>query len=161
MHWLERRLSRSKSDAGVTLIETLVALSILAIAGVAIMAGLQLTVKSSDIHRKQSTGGSAVRTYAEAIEKYLDNDANYVRCAGAGAYAPATVGYTVPTGYTASASAAQPLDGNGSVITTGTCPSRDKGVQRLTLTVVSSDSRATERLTIVVRRSCGTGTACP
>ncbi|NYI46637.1 type II secretory pathway pseudopilin PulG [Nocardioides aromaticivorans] len=145
----------------MTLIETLVALSILAIAGVAIMAGLQLAVKSSDIHRKQSTGGSAVRTYAEAIEKYLDADGNYVPCAGAGAYAPATVGYAVPSGYTASASAAQPLDGNGSVITTGSCPSRDKGVQRLTLTVASSDSRATERLTIVVRRSCGTGTACP
>ncbi len=91
MQWLARRRTASTSDAGVTLIETLVALSILAIAGVAIMAGLQLAVKSSDIHRKQSTGGSAVRTYAEAIEKYLDADGNYVPCAGAGAYAPATV----------------------------------------------------------------------
>lgn len=161
MHWLARRLAASRTDRGVTLVETLVALSILSIAGVAIMAGLQLTVMSSDIHRKQSTGGSAVRSYAEAIEKYLDTDGNYVRCAGAGAYAPATVGYTVPSGYTASQEAAQPLDGNGAVVTTGTCPTRDTGVQRLTLTVTSTDSRATERLTIVVRRSCGTGTACP
>lgn len=161
MHWLARRLAASRTDRGVTLVETLVALSILGIAGVAIMAGLQLTVVSSDIHRKQSTGGSAVRAYAEAIEKYLDTDGNYVRCAGAGAYAPGTVGYSVPSGYTVAQSAAQPLDGNGAVITTGTCPSRDRGVQRLTLTVISTDSRATERLTIVVRRSCGTGTACP
>lgn len=155
------RRQSSPADAGATLIEVLMALSILSIAGVAIMTGLQLTVKTSDIHRKQSTGGSSVRSYAEAIEKYLDTDANYVRCAAAGTYTPAAVGYTPPAGYTASQAAAEPLDGNGVVITAGSCPARDRGVQRLTLTVHSNDNRATERLTIVVRRSCGTGTSCP
>ncbi|WP_408898892.1 type II secretion system protein [Nocardioides sp. R1-1] len=157
---LRRRLA-SGPDAGVTLVETLVALAVLSIAGVAILAGLQLSVQTSDIHRKQSTGGSSVRSYAEAIERYLDDDAHYVRCAGAGAYAPAVVGYSPPTGYTAAQAAAEPLDGNGAVIATGACPGRDRGVQRLRLTVGSADGRATERLTIVVRRACGTGTACP
>lgn len=156
-----RLRAEGRSDEGVTLVEVLVALAILSVAGVAILAGLQMSVMASDIHRKQSTGGATVRSYAEAIEKYLRTDGNYVRCAPAGTYAPAAVGYALPSGYTASQSAAEPLDGNGSVITIGTCPTRDQGVQRLRLTVSSADGRATERLTIVVRRSCGTGTACP
>ena len=53
---------------GATLVETLVALVILGIAGVAILAGLQLSVTASDIHRKQTSGGAYVRGYAEAIE---------------------------------------------------------------------------------------------
>ncbi len=160
MDWLERRRQAAHSDAGVTLIETLAAVVILSIAGVAVMAGLQLSVKASDIHRKQATGGAYVRSYAEAIEKHLDTEGSYVPCAGAGAYAPGVVGFTVPAGYTATASAATPLDGSGAAITTGSCPGRDKGVQRITLTVSSNDSRAAERLTLVLRKACGTGTSC-
>lgn len=157
---LVRRRLASRSDAGVTLIETLVALSILSIAGVAIMAGLQLTVKSSDIHRKQATGGAYVRSYAEAIEKYLNAEGHYVDCAGPGAYSLMDIGFTPPTGYSAEHSAATPLNGGGTAITSGTCPSRDQGLQRLNLIVRSNDGRAVERLTIVVRKACGTGTSC-
>lgn len=161
MGFLDRRRNVGRSDEGATLVEVLVALAILSIAAVAILAGLQMSVKASDIHRKQSTGGSSVRSFAEAIEKYLRTDGNYVPCAAAGTYTPALVGLTLPAGYTAAQAAAQPLDGNGTVITSGTCPGRDVGVQRLQLTVSSNDNRAVERLTIVVRRSCGSGTACP
>lgn len=149
-----------RSDAGATLVEMLVALVILSTAGLAVMAGLQLSITTSDIHRKQSTGGAYVRSYAEAIEKYLNTAGNYVKCAGANAYGPATVGFVAPSGYTAGHGAAQPLAGNGSVITTGSCPSRDEGVQRLRLTMTTSDNRGNETLTIVVRRACGTGSTC-
>jgi len=161
MHLLDRLRVDRGADRGATLVETLVAVAILGIAGVAVVAGLQMSVMASDIHRKQSTGGSSVRSYAEAIEKYLDVDAHYVRCAGADTYTPALVGYTVLGGYTVSHAAAEPLDGNGAVITSGSCPDRDRGVQRLRLTVASNDGRATERLVIVVRRACGTGSSCP
>ncbi|MBU2696926.1 type IV pilus modification PilV family protein [Pimelobacter sp. 30-1] len=154
-----RLRSAVRADDGVTLIETLVALSILSIAGVAVMAGLQLTVQTSDIHRKQTTGGAYVRSYAEAIEAYLNTSGHYVSCAGATAYAPGVVGFAEPAGYTAQQEgAAQPLDGNGSVLTGGSCP--DRGVQRLRISVRSADGRATERLTIVVRRACGEATSC-
>ncbi len=79
------------------------AVVILGIAAVAILAGLQLSVTASDIHRKQTNGGAYVRGYAEAIEKYLDTTGNYVKCAGANAYSPAAVGYTVPAGHSAAA----------------------------------------------------------
>ena len=151
--------SEGRSEKGATLVETLVAVVILGIAGVAILAGLQLSVAASDIHRKQTNGGAAVRSYAEAVEKYLNTTSNYVKCAGANAYSPAVVGYTVPAGQSAQHAAAQPLAGDGSVAG-GACPGADRGVQRLRLSVSSADGRATETLTIVVRRSCEGGTAC-
>jgi len=160
MHRLARLRSAVRSDDGATLVETLVAVVILGIAAVAILAGLQLSVAASDIHRKQTTDGASVRSYAEAIEKYLTTTGNYVKCAGANAYGPAVVGYTVPAGYSApQQAAAETLAGDGSVAT-GSCPGRDQGVQRLRLSVSSTDGRATETLTIVVRRSCERGTAC-
>ncbi len=126
MHLLARLRSAARSDDGATLVETLVALVILGIAAVAILAGLQLSVTASDIHRKQTSDGAYVRGYAEAIEKYLDTTGNYVKCAGANAYSPATVGYTVPTGHNAQQAAAEPLAGDGSVAS-GACPGRDQG----------------------------------
>jgi type II secretory pathway pseudopilin PulG len=157
MHLLARARSAARADDGATLVETLVALVILGIAGVAILAGLQLSVMTSDIHRKQTSEGAYVRGYAEAIEKYLATSANYVKCAGANAYSPATVGYTIPSGHSAQQAAAVPLDGNGTALT---CPGGDQGIQRLRLTVSSSDNRAVETLTVVVRRFCGSGTSC-
>jgi len=157
MHALDRLRAAGHSDDGVTLVETLVALVILGIAGVAILAGLQLSVMASDIHRKQTTDGALVRGYAEAIERYLSTNGNYVKCAGAGAYSAATVGYTLPAGHNAQQAAAVPLAGDGTSLS---CPGGDQGTQRLRLTVSSSDSRAIETLTIVVRRSCGSGTSC-
>lgn len=154
------RPSRLRDDRGETLVEVLVAVAILGIASVAVVGGLQLSVKASDINRKQTTGGTYVRTYAESIERYLTTTANYVKCAGAGTYTPAVVGFTVPDGYSAQQLASQPLDGDGSVITSGSCPSRDRGVQRIRLTLTSADGRASESLTVVVRRACGTGSAC-
>ncbi|WP_051247339.1 type IV pilus modification PilV family protein [Nocardioides halotolerans] len=160
MRRLARLRSAGRSDDGATLVETLVAVVILGIAAVAILGGLQLSVMASDIHRKQTSDGALVRGYAEAIEQHLDVTANYVRCAGANAYSPAVVGYPVPAGHTAQQAAAQPLSGDGSVATSGTCPTRDQGVQRLRLTVSSADGRAVETLTVVVRRSCGSGSSC-
>lgn len=147
------------SDAGATLVEMLVALVILSTAGLAVMAGLQLSITTSDIHRKQSTGGAYVRSYAEAIEKYVSTaDANYLPCAAANAYSPATIGFTPPDGYTAAQAPAVPLTGLGAA---GSCPGGDVGTQRLTLSLRSNDGRATERLTIVLRKPCGPGSSCP
>lgn len=154
------RLARRRDERGETLVEVVVSVAILSLAAVGIVGGLTLSVKASDINRKQTTGGAYVRSYAEAVENYVRTNGNYVKCAGVNAYAPGTVGFTVPPNYTATQAAAEPLDGDGSVITSGSCPTRDKGVQRLRLTLTSSDARAAESITIVVRRACGTGTTC-
>lgn len=162
---------RSRDDAGVTLIEMLVALSILSIAGVAILAGLQMTVRTSDITRKQANGGALVRNWAEAIEQHLETTGNYKACAGVGAYLPGYVNaagvtvasrigdFTLPPRYIPEASAATPLAGDGTP--RAVSPScKDQGIQRVRLTVRSKDQRASEHLTIVLRKNCGVGSSC-
>jgi type II secretory pathway pseudopilin PulG len=150
---------RLRGDSGETLVETLVALAILSLAAVAILAGVELSIHASDMHRKQTTGGAYVRSYAEAIERYVDvaGADNYKPCAGANAYnvAAVTNQLNLPPGYTATHTAALGLTSTG-----GTTSCTDIGVQRLDLTISSNDGRASEALTIVVRRSCDAGVTC-
>lgn len=147
------------SDSGETLVETLVAIAILSLAAVAILAGVELSTKASDMHRKQTTGGAYVRSYAEAIEKYVDTAGadNYKPCAAANAYnvAAVTNQLDLPAGYTARHTAALGLTSTGS---TTSCA--DIGVQRIDLTISSDDGRAAEDLVIVLRRPCDGGVTC-
>ena len=147
------------SETGETLVEVLVALVILSLAAVAILAGLQLSVKTSDIHRKQSTGGAYVRSYAEAIEKHVSASGadNYLPCAEADAYnlSAVTSQLDLPAGYAAHHRQAVPLTATGA---DGSCP--DQGIQRVELTVSSGDDRAAETLTIILRRSCDPSAPC-
>lgn len=153
------RLRGLRSDIGETLVETLVALVILSLAAAAILAGIQLSTTASDIHRKQSTGGAYVRSYAEAIEKYvsLPGSDNYLPCAEADEYNLSAVNdqLNLPTGYEAHHAAAVPLTSTGA---DASCP--DQGVQRLDLRVHSPDHRAVEHLTVVLRRSCDPSAPC-
>lgn len=143
---------RFGSDRGETLIEVLVAVVILGIAGVAVMAGLLLSVKASDIHRKETTGSAYVRNYAEAVQNYVATSGatNYKSCAGANWYTPAKVGFIVPPGYSANQTAALSVSSTGG---TSACSS-DTGVQSMTLSVSSNDNRASETLYVVLRQPC-------
>ena len=135
-----------RRDEGETLLEVLVALVILGVAAVAIVGAMTVSVKVSDIHRKQSAASADVRDYAEAIEKTVAAG-NYKACAGTGDYAV----YTPDGAYQASIVSVQYGTTTNPPGWTGTCPSPDTGVQQLTLQVASTDNRATERLTIVIR----------
>ena len=144
-------------DRGETLLELLIALTIMSIAVVAVVGGLLAGVAVSDIHRKQSTAGAAVRDYAENVEKYVAGT-GYSSCAAPSAYSPAAVGYSaaVPSGYTAAAVAVRYWSGTAWVAS----PCSDVGLQELTIQVASSDTRAAERLVLVLRKPCGLGTTC-
>jgi Tfp pilus assembly protein PilV len=138
------------ADRGETLIEVIVSVVILGLAVTAIMGGVATSVKMSDIQRKQATAAAAVRDYAEAIESYVaSGSGHYVACAGSAGYAPAA--FTAPTGFTPSASAAQSWNGT----TWGTCAT-DNGYQMITLTVGSTDGRASETLRVILRKPCRT-----
>jgi type II secretory pathway pseudopilin PulG len=145
-------------DRGETLLELLIALTIMSIAVVAIVGGLLAGVAVSDIHRKQSTAGAAVRDYAEGVEKFVAGT-GYAPCAAPSAYAPGVSGidFTAPSGYTASVVGVRYW--SGTAWTTGPCV--DIGLEELTLQVASSDTRASERLVVVLRKPCGLGSACP
>ena len=138
-------------DLGETLVEVLVAVVILGLAGVAVMAGLGMAVESSDVHRKETNGSAYVKSFAEAIQKYVGQSGvtNYKQCAVADYYT-SRVTLALPFGYTASQEAAQSLGPSGAVVS----PCADQGLQRLKLHVKSNDGRADESLTIVLRNPC-------
>lgn len=141
--------ARLAAEEGVTLAEILVTVAILGVAFVALVGGMGSAILASDIHRKQATGGAAVRAYAEAIKA-----ASYAECGTAGSYAPAAVGYSAPAGFTAAVTGVEYWRADGSDPNTGdyvaTCTA-DQGLQRVSLQVASDDARATESIQIVKR----------
>ena len=145
-------------DAGETLVEVVVTVVILGLAGVAVTAGLALSARASDMHRKETTGGAYVRDFAEAIQQYVDTPAttNYQPCAAANYYT-SRVSFGLPSGFTATQDRALSVGPTGA---TSTCPA-DPGLQQVTLHIASSDGRASESLTIVLRKPCDPSvTAC-
>lgn len=139
-----------RSDAGETLVEVLLALVILGIAAVAIVSGLQLSVKSSDLHRREATGGAYVRSFAEAIQNNVDSN-GYKSCATAKASYEGVPVPDLPSGYAAKVTTVQSWNGTS----WGSCTA--DGIQRLDLEVSSpgdTSHKATERLTVILRQPC-------
>lgn len=154
----EQAISNVVADAGVTLVELLVTVAILGIAFVALVGGMSTSIVGSDVHRKQATAESLVRSYAEAVKA---RTVTYAVCGTPAQYGPAAVGFASVSGYTPSVSNVeywQPSAGNPStgtfVVSLATCsntPPTDTGVQRISIQVASADGRATEKIQIVKR----------
>jgi len=156
----------SPGERGETLVELLVALVILGVAVVAIVFGLGTSVLMSDVHRKQTQANVTARDYAEALQDAVTtNQSNYVNCATPADYGPGTAkitatGFSVPTGYNASVTSLKYWDGTSAFVSA--CPATDTGLQQVTLRVSSTDTRATESLTLVLRLPCRPADAtCP
>lgn len=146
----------------MTLVEVLVALTILGIAVISIVGSLGNASKASDQHRKQATADTVIKSFAEAIKQKVSIGA-YVLCPSvpstytapsAGAPAVSTyfrpiAGWTAPTGYSVGVTSVKFW--NGTSFST-TCPGTDGGAQLLSLSAWSSDLRDTEKLEIVVRK---------
>jgi prepilin-type N-terminal cleavage/methylation domain-containing protein len=139
-------------DRGYTLIELLVAVAILGIAGTTVVGGIGMMVKSADYERKESVAALQINGFAEAVTA-----TGYLPCATAATYQAATA-FVSPPGYTASISAvaywdaATPGSFDPSGAPASVCPGTDSGLQRITLTVSSSDGRDTETLRVVKRQ---------
>jgi type II secretory pathway pseudopilin PulG len=118
----------ARTDEGTTLVETLVAVSIVGIAFTALVGGMYSTVVASDTNRKQAAATTYLVSYAEAVK----GDA-YTACAAS--YPGA--GFTVPAGYTKGALSVAYWNATTSNFdpTCGT----DSGLQRVTLSIGSND----------------------
>jgi type II secretory pathway pseudopilin PulG len=136
------------NDQGESLIELIIAIAIMGIAVVAIVSGIVTGILMSDVHRKQATAGAYVRSYAEAVETYAAAG-NYDSSATPN-YTAARVGFTAPTGFTASVTGVQCWSDSTKVFSS--C-STDVGVQKVTLTVATNaDTRASESLVVIIRK---------
>lgn len=145
----------SNRERGETLVELIVSIAILGIAGVAIISGMLLSVKSSDLGRKQATGSAYVRSFAEAIQQSVDINGGYAACGAAvSTYRSVAVpgfGAGDTAGYTKDVVAIHSWTGTA----WGACSAT--GIQKVTLTVTSTGDavhKATETLEVVLRKPC-------
>ena len=142
------RRGAERGDAGETLIELLIAMSILGITLVAVLGLIGTSIMMSDLHHKQTTAGASVRNYAEAVETYVAS--GHYDITGSPDYSPGIVGFTPPSGFSASVTPVVCL-GDTQPPAAMTCgPSSN--VQKVNLTVASSDSKAAESLIVIVRK---------
>jgi type II secretory pathway pseudopilin PulG len=154
---MRRRVS-TRDDRGETLVELMVALSIMATAVIALVGGIATSVKASDIHRKQAKSQAYLRQFAENLQSSVAAyPTGYKECTAANspwatykALKPAVdAGYQVeviPTGVAV---------WNRTTSTYATCPAAgDAGVQRVSLWVHTDDGRASETLDIILRKPC-------
>ncbi len=151
---MSTRRTPACSDAGETLIELVIAIAILGIAAVAILGALMMSVRSSVLHRNDASGDAYVRSYAEAIQTWVDAN-NIQPCASAASTYQAVPVTDLPPGYTRAVTV---QSWNGSAW--GACTA--DGIQRLNLTVTTTGDaahKADETLTVVLRQPCSSASA--
>src|SRR3954468_6166662 len=83
---------RVAEDRGETLLELMISLAILGVAVVTIAAGIALSIKTSDVHRKEVTASAYARDFAEALQNSVAGS-GYSACATTATYASV---YSVP-----------------------------------------------------------------
>jgi len=139
---MRTRKRPGSNDDGETLIELIIAVAIMGITVVAIVGGIATSILISDIHRKQTTAGAYVRSYAEAVAGHYDASASP-------SYLPSAVGFAAPTGFTAAVTSVKCWNDTSGVFSGCTAAN---ALQQVTLSVASTDSRASESLVVVVRQ---------
>lgn len=151
---------RRRREAGETLVELVLTVTIMSIAVVSVAGALATGVRMSDLHRKYATAGAAVRALAEALYASVTGSGGYLDdiCDGdpVGAYQSELASiYTPPANFQASVTQVRfwHPDGATGSFESG-CP--DVGVQLLTVQVASVDGRVAETLDVVLRKPCRT-----
>lgn len=157
-----------RDERGESLIELLVAIVILGVAGVAILAAMAFNVQASTIDRNQAGGSAYVRSAAEAIQQQVDGMGQYSSCADA--VNPSKVYTTaansvikatdVSKGY--AVKILEVKSWKGSAAGWGTCDSN--GLQRLKLQLTTpgdSAHGAVETMYVSLRQPCDAAGATP
>ncbi|MFK4090066.1 type II secretion system protein [Kribbella sp. NPDC020789] len=134
-------------ERGESLLELVVAIALMGAAVVAVMAGLTTTVLMSDRQRKEATAVATVRNYAEALQNYVANG-HYVACATT----YDVPGFAVPEGFTANVVSGSVQYWTGTLWLPLCLP--DRGLQRVQVSVTSTDGRAAQTLDVVLRKPC-------
>jgi len=152
-------MRRPRSDAGETLIELLISISIIGTSAVAILGGVLVSIDASHLDQRQIHAQALLRTWGEHVVDQT-TDSTFQRCATVATYASATWAYTdpapagletLPVGFTPQITDVTYWNGTG--FGTGGC----SDVQRLELTMTvdgAAYSGLTSKYDVVVRRPC-------
>lgn len=145
--------SRSRPrDGGESLVELLVSMTILGIAGTAVLGGVGIASSTSALHRTQAQAQNLIRNWAEDV-----SDRTYTSCVTVGDFAATKPDLTGAqySGYTATVGGVAYWNGAAFV---ASCPAPDLGLQRVTLRLGTPQSLGiggfTQSLDVVVRRLC-------
>jgi len=141
-----KALRLRRGDKGDVFLELFAVAAVIGIALVAVLAGVSRNVLLPEANRKQSTAGTAAREYAEAI-KTVVAAGGYVDCGTADSYGSPS-GFSPPSGYLASVGEMEYWNGAG---WQHTC-APDTGLQRITVQVRSDDNRASQEVTVELRK---------
>lgn len=145
------------AEDGFSLVELMVTIVIVGVTFAALLGGLMTTITVSSLHRKQATADSVARSAAEWVKDSVANP--YSNCAAVGAYSLSSL--PKPSGYSVSITNVEYWD--GAIPAAGTpysldshlgssCPGGgDKGVQRITIVVTSSDAQVSESVQVLKR----------
>lgn len=147
-------------DRGETLLELMVAITVAAIAIVAIIGGMALAIAYSDVHRKQAAAGTNARDFGEALLTKVATG-GYVPCA-----TPADYLNTTPRNetdrFTYQITSIRYWSNNTwSTADPAACASGnlDEGLQQVSFEVSYTNAtkdaeRAVEPLVVVLRKPC-------
>jgi prepilin-type N-terminal cleavage/methylation domain-containing protein len=140
-------------DAGLTLIEVLVAVVIMGIVFVAILFGMTSSIFMSRVHRIQANQELIMRNFAEAVDSV-----SYKTCANPSDYATASPTPSPPSEYSVTVTSIAYWDGNSATTSTAFFPSPspsscppDNGLQEIKLRVDPPDGRIPLSRTIYKR----------
>ncbi len=129
------RRRRRETDAGLTLVEVLLAVSIMGVGMVVVIGGMMTSIQVSDAGRRSADGQGVLRAYAEAV--------------GASTYTACATAYAAPGFSAAGWSATQVVSyWNGSAFA-ATCGT-DPGLQRVAISLTSGEGTV-ETLAITKR----------
>ncbi len=131
------------SERGESLVELLVAISVIAIGIIALVGGLTVAIMSSGAHRQQADAGAVARNVAEGIKDvtapYVSSGGNYSSAWSDVAAAGTSINVST-----------QCWNGDTPATFSDTCPTPDLGLQKITVT--ASSGKSNEKVTILKRR---------
>jgi type II secretory pathway pseudopilin PulG len=147
---MRRLRPRADPERGETLLELLIAITILGVCVVAIGSGIATSIAISVVHRNQAAAQDSLHNYAETLQSH------YVACTSTTPpnYA-ALLAQLAPPGFSAPTATVQSWAPTGGPSQTGAfvggCPSGDTGLQQVTLTLISTTGRVSESLVVDLR----------